>query len=116
MTFFERLCRLWRGILNLPKTTRILFGPPPFDGYAEAETATDPGVPVVDRRDPKEAPIEGDVFAGVHGGIRRFRGFDMETNEAVFTRADRPSLCREPRVKWFTWVQSATIVSKNERL
>jgi len=114
MTFFERIRSLWRSFLNIPKTIAILFGPPPDDGYAEP--ATDPGVPFVDLRDPKESPIEGDVFSGVHGGIRKFRGFDLETNEAVFTRAERPNLCREPRAKWFAWVKSATIVSKKEQL
>jgi hypothetical protein len=114
MTCFERIASLWQRLLNIPRTIIIMFGPPPFDGYPE--NVADPGVPAVDRRDPKETPIAGDIFAGPHGGVRHFRGFNPETNEAEFTRADRPSLCREPRAKWFAWVKNATIVAKNERL
>lgn len=113
MTFFERIRRLWRGILSFPKTIAVLCGPPPDDGYAEP--ATEPGTSAT-IRDPKVTPAGGDVFAGVHGGIRRFRGFDLDTGDAVFTRANRPNLYREPRAKWFNWVRSATIISRNETL
>lgn len=108
MTLTEKLRGLWLNLIGLPKMIRTLFGPPPFDGYAVPE------VPAVDLRDPKTSPIDGDVFKGVHGGLRRFRSFDTETDEAVFTRGDRPSPCREPRAKWLAWVAKATLVSKTE--
>lgn len=114
MTFFDRLRALWRSFLNIPNSIRILVGPPPYD--EDHERPTEPGLPAVDLRDPKVSPIEGDVFAGPYGGIRHFRGFDPETGEALFTRADRPGPCRETRVKWLAWVKKATIVAKNEHL
>ena len=109
MTFFERLSALWASIRGVPRMVRILFGPPPLDGDLPHIPRENP---IEDFRDPKENPIEGFSFAGIYGGVRRFVRFDPENGDAIFTRGDRPNLCREPIDKWRAWMKTATLATK----